>query len=572
MRRYQGIPASPGIGYGPAWIYHPVKAGAVSMERVNDPQAEWMRLNAAMNLARRQLLALEEKTLKDIGEAEAAIFQAHREFLDDVEMMNDIKNAILCRNLNAEAAVKTTFDEAAAAFAELDDPYFKARAQDIKDVADRLLRCLQGKEEGLTEALSQPSIIIADDLTPSDTVQFDKTKILGLCTAKGGPTSHTAILARSLGVPAVVSVAFDYNEIENDTLTILDGENGEVVFGPALDELETAKEKRRLWEAERQALLSAKNQPAATLDGHRVEVVANIGGIEDAEKAVEMGAEGVGLFRTEFLYLDRTELLNLDEQIFIYKKVMDILDGRPLVVRTLDIGGDKSVPYLGLKEEANPFLGWRGIRMIWERPDILANQFEALLLAGVNADLRIMLPMVSGVQEVKRAREIFDEVRSRLTAQGKAIASKVQFGIMIEVPSAALLTGHLAPIVDFFSIGTNDLTQYTLAVDRTNDRVAALASPYNPAVLKLIAITIEEAHKNGKWVGLCGELAGEKMAVPLLLGMGLDEFSMAAPNIPGVKQTIRQWSLARAKEVAQQALSMGSHIEVINYLKSLLPN
>ena len=572
MRRYQGSPASSGIVYGPAWVYHPVKVGAVKIEHIKDPEAEWQRLNAASNLARNQLQALEERARVNIGEAEAAIFQAHQEFLDDVEVMGNIKAALFNQKLNAEAAVKMSFDEAAKALSELDDPYFKARAQDVKDVSDRLLRCLQGKGNEVAEALSQPSIIIADDLTPSDTVQFDKEKILGLCTAKGGPTSHTAILARSLGVPAIVSAAFDFNEVAKGILTILDGDDGLVTFGPTLNELNLAKAKRSALDSERQVLLSEKSLPATTTDGHRVEVVANIGGVQDAEKAIEMGAEGVGLFRTEFLYLDRAELLNLAEQITIYKGVMDVMDGRPLVIRTLDIGGDKSVPYLGLKEEANPFLGWRGIRMVRERPDILANQFEALLLAGVDADLRIMLPMVSGIGEVQRAREIYDEVHANLVAQGRTIAKKVQFGIMIEVPSAALLAGHLASIVDFFSIGTNDLTQYSMAVDRTNERVAVLASPYNPAVLKLIEMTIEAAHKQGKWVGLCGELGGDKMAVPLLLGMGLDEFSMAPTNVPGVKQAIRQWSLARSKEVAKKALSMESQVEVVNYLKGLDPS
>jgi phosphoenolpyruvate-protein phosphotransferase len=285
-----------------------------------------------------------------------------------------------------------------------------------------------------------------------------------------------------------------------------------------------------------------------------------------------MGAEGVGLFRTEFLYLDRNELLDMNEQITAYRGVMQILGTRPIVVRTLDIGGDKSVPYLGLIQEQNPFLGWRGIRMVRERPDILANQFEALLLSTEQADLRIMLPMVSGIGEVQRAREIFDEVVDRLKRQGVAMPKLPQFGIMIEVPSAALLAEHLAPLVDFFSIGTNDLTQYSLAVDRTNERVALLASPYNPAVLKLIKMTIDAAHKFGKWVGLCGELGGDASAVPLLLGMGLDEFSMAPASIPVVKQTIREWSLPRCVEVATTVLGLSGSTEVINYLKEVKPS
>jgi phosphoenolpyruvate-protein phosphotransferase len=572
MRQYQGLPASSGIAIGPAWIYNPVKV-TVKVESIKDPEAEWLRLMSAVNLARNQVQALEERARVNIGQNEAAIFEAHLEFLEDVDIMGKIRNIIFKQSLNAECAVETVFNEFAKELSELPDPYLAARAQDLQDVAHRLIRCLVGADDNLGDSmLVHPSVIVADDLTPSDTVQFDKRKILGICTSKGGPTSHTAILARSLGVPAMVSGAFDIMDVENGILTILDGSEGLTIFGPTINELNMAKEKRATWESERNEQVASAHQSALTVDGHAVEVVANIGGIDDARKAVELGAEGVGLFRTEFLYLDRNELLEISEQTSIYRGVVDILAGRPLVVRTLDIGGDKSVPYLSLVTEANPFLGWRGIRMVRERPDILANQFEALLLAGVGADLRIMLPMVSSVGEVVRAREILEEVRASLKAQGKAIAEKVQFGIMVEVPSAALLAEHFAPYIDFYSIGTNDLTQYSLAVDRTNERVAVLASPFNPAVLKLVAMTIEAAHRHGKWVGMCGELAGEPSAVPLLLGMGLDEFSMASASVPAVKQVIRKWSLERCKEVAKEALALPGSSEVIKYLKGLTPS
>lgn len=571
MRRYQGLPASAGVVVGPAWTYHP-KRVVVKVELVKDPEAEWSRLRAAVNLARNQLQAVEERARVNIGEPEAAIFQAHQEFLEDVELMASIRKMIFMQKLNAEAAVKENFEQTAQALSEVEDDYFKARAQDLLDVAQRLLHCLQGGGHDEAALLTQPAIIVAEDLTPSDTVQFDKDKILGLCTAKGGPTSHTAILARSLGVPAVVSASFDIADIENGVLTVLDGIEGAAIFGPTLNELSLAKKKSAAWESERAEQLSVANLPAATLDGYCPEIAANIGGVDDARKALELGAQGVGLFRTEFLYLDRADLLDLAEQVTIYRGVMSVIGDRPLVVRTLDIGGDKSVAYLSLSEEPNPFLGWRGIRMIRERPDILANQLEALLLAGVEADLRIMLPMVSSVGEVQRAAEILDEVRRALQSQGKVFAGRVQFGVMIEVPSAALLAEHLAPLVDFFSIGTNDLTQYTLAVDRTNARVAVLASPYNPAVLKLIAMTIEAAHRHGKWVGLCGELAGETLATPLLLGMGLDEFSMAPSNIPAVKETIRRWSLKGCQAVAREALALPGSSEVIRFLKSVQPS
>ncbi len=570
MRRYQGLPASAGLAIGQAWIYQVGKITA-NQYKISDPDAEWLRLQAAVNVARNQLEALEERAKTTVGEEQAAIFAAHQEFLVDVDLMNNIHDAIFDEKMNSEAAVKQKFDGFAKALAELDDPYFKARAQDIDDVANRLLRCLQGNIEVSSYVLTHPVIIFADDLAPSDTIQFDKDKILGICIAKGGPTSHTAILARSLGVPAVVSASFDIADIEAGTLTIVDGNDGLITLGPSLAVLNTAKARLTDLENERNEQLIFTKQPAATLDGQTVEVVANIGGVDDAKKAVELGAEGVGLFRTEFLYLDRSELLNIREQIAIYRGVVDVMAGRPLVVRTLDIGGDKSLPYLSLKEEANPFLGWRGIRMVRERPDILANQFEALLRSGVGGDLRIMLPMVSGVGEVERAKEILDETIANLKKSGEPIAEKIQFGIMVEVPSAALLTKHFAPLVDFYSIGTNDLTQYTMAVDRTNERVTSLASPYNPAVLKLIAYTIDAAHKHDKWVGMCGELAGDVQAVPLLLGLGLDEFSMAPSSIPAVKQAIRKWSMEQCKKVAREALSLRGSSEVLEYLKGLEP-
>lgn len=570
MRRFQGLPAANGITIGPAWIYRPQVVEIVE-KKIANPDEEWLRYQNALAVTRAELQALEEKAKNEIGEEEAAIFQAHQEFLGDVELINVVKDAIFNQNINAEAAVSKEFNRYADLLAKLEDDYLRARAQDIKDVSDRLVRVLQGKTTDHSGGLTEPSIIVADDLTPSDTVQFEKKKILGICIAKGGPTSHTAILARSLGIPAVVSAPFCLDDVENGILTILDGNQGTVDFGPTLNELNLAKTRKADYEKNRELQISFASQPAITTDGHPVEVVANIGGIEDAKNAMEMGAEGVGLFRTEFLYLDRSDLIALDDQVTIYSGVFKVLGGKPIVVRTLDIGGDKSLSYLSLQAEQNPFLGWRGIRMVRERPDILENQFRALLMASPGADLRIMLPMVSGVGEVERSREIFESVRSDLVKNGVPISDRIQFGIMIEVPSAALLAHHLAKLVDFFSIGTNDLTQYTIAVDRTNERVAVLASPYNPAVLNLINMTIQAAHAEGKWVGLCGELAGDVPAVPLLLGMGLDEFSMAPGNVPPVKEAIRKWSMQKASLIAGEALKMRHSTDVLAYLKDQSP-
>jgi phosphoenolpyruvate-protein phosphotransferase len=572
MQKFQGLPASEGIAIGPAWIYRPSHV-TIEQHHVSDPAMEWERLQTALSLARTQLLALEDRARETAGADEAAIFGAHQLFLDDEELLSILHSHIMEQSWNAEAAVQAGFEHYARALESLEEDYFKARAADVRDVERRVLRCLKGFDAAAESQLDVPSIILAEDLTPSDTIQFDRSKILGICTVKGGPTSHTAILSRSLGVPAIVSAPLPIDNINNGLLLIMDGATGDVTLGPTLAELNTAKANQAEWQAQRQILLSQAEAPAITRDGHRVEVVANIGSSKDAELALENGAEGVGLFRTEFLYLDRDSLPSESEQTDIYRKTFKIMGSRPVVVRTLDIGGDKAVSYLSLTEEPNPFLGWRAIRMIRERPDILVSQLRALLIAGgeTQVDLRIMFPMVSSLSEVERTREIFDQVLEQLRAEGKTIPDKLQFGIMVEVPSAAILADIFAKKVDFFSIGTNDLTQYSLAVDRTNERVAALASPYHPAVLRLIKMTIDAAHQQGKWVGLCGELGGDVMAAPLLLGLGLDEFSMSAGSIPGVKQAIREWTLEICKTKAQETLQMESAVEVIEYLKGLTP-
>ena len=572
MRRYTGLAASAGIAIGPLWIYHPteVKVGRLF---VTDAPAEWARLQTALSTARTQLRALEERALATVGPDEAAIFAAHQLFLEDAELLKGLSEMVEVQSLNAEAAVHDSFEHYAQALQSLEEEYFKARAQDVRDVAGRVLRCLQGWADNSAGQLTQPAVIFAEDLTPSDTIEFDRDNILGLCTVRGGPSSHTAILARALGVPAVVGAPIPLHDVQNETLVILDGASGEVTLGPTLAKLSVARQRQAEWQAQRADQLSLAAQPATTRDGHRVEVVANIGGADDARQALAQGAEGVGLFRTEFLYLDRDTLANEIEQTAAYREVFQMMGGRPMVVRTLDIGGDKAVSYLGITAEPNPFLGWRAIRMIRERPDVLRTQFQGLLVAAgeTGADLRVMLPMVSSLGEVDRARELFDEADAFLRAERRALPERVQFGIMVEVPSAALIAEHFAEKVEFFSIGTNDLTQYTLAVDRTNERVAALASPYHPAVLRLVAMTIQAAHAHGKWVGLCGELAGDVQAVPVLLGLGLDEFSMAPASIPAVKDAIRHWPLPECRNIAAHVLTLPTAIAVIDYLRSQQP-
>ena len=565
----KGIGVSAGIAIGPGWVYRPIK---VEVKRFDDcdPLGETTRLDDALAEAKSQISELRVRTLGVIGKEEAAIFEAHLMFLDDPEFITAIKGIIDEQKINAEAAVEEVVEHFAGEMLALEDEYFRARAQDIRDIGQRVIYCLSGVDTKSLELPKEPVIILADDLTPSDTVQFDRRVLLGLCTVRGGPTSHTAILARSLGVPAAVCVPFRLDEIEKSALVILDGREGELTIDPSDEQVSAAKTNQTVWQADWQTQLAAASKPAVTLDGHTVEVVANIGNVGDARQAIEYGAEGVGLLRTEFLYMDRQTMPNEELQVSEYKEIFDVMGNRPLVVRTLDIGGDKEVAYLGLNEEPNPFLGWRAIRMISERPEVLHNQFRALLRAGVGIDLRIMIPLVSNLDEVIKARQILDEARQALINEQLPAAENVQFGIMVEVPSAALMIEHIAGYVDFFSIGTNDLTQYTLAIDRTNERVADLASPFHPAVIQLIARTIETARTKSKWVGLCGEMAGDPLATPLLLGLGLDEFSMAPTSIPVVKQVIRNLELKECREIARAALGLPSSEAVKEYLSQFI--
>ena len=565
MQKFSGIAVSGGIAIGPCWTYRPVSV-CTNRVPIDDPKPEIERFEKALRDAEVQLEQLYNRALESIGEADAAIFEAHKLFLNDPEFIGAIQSAITDERINAEAAVAETAEGFAQQMLALEDDYFKARAQDIRDVSRRILYCLNGISLDQFQ-LSQPSIILAEDLTPSDTIQFERTMILGLCTRHGGPTSHTAILARSLAVPAAVSIPFEFTNIDEGSEVILNGDSGTLTIEASVEEIESAKKAQQQWELIWESRLKSASEPARSLDGKLVEIVANIGGVEDARQAVEFGAEGVGLLRTEFLYLDFGRLPTEEEQTAIYREIFQVMGSRPVVVRTLDIGGDKQVDYLDLQQESNPFLGWRAIRMMREHPEMLLTQMRSLLkAASPESDLRIMVPMVSSVEEVQQAREIFEVAKASLQKEKDLRVRKTQFGIMVEIPSAALIIEHLAEYVDFFSIGTNDLTQYTVAVDRTNERVAYLASPFHPAVLKLIDRTIRKAHEKGRWVGLCGEMAGDPVAVPLLLGMGLDEFSMSPSAIPAVKELIRRQDTNSCKEIATEALSQPS----IQAVKELL--
>jgi len=562
-RVLHGIPAAPGFTFGPAVVWEEEDL-AVPRYRAADPAAEWERLEQARLRARGEISDLKDRLVRDNGDGEAEVFEAHLLIVGDRALLKRARSAIEAGQ-NAEAGWMDAVEFYAAQLAALPDPTLSARSADVYDVGRRVLRLLLGKSApGLR--LERPAVIVARDLTPSQTAGLDREKVLAFCTAEGGPTSHTAILAKALGLPAVVALGPGLLSVAGGETLLVDGSAGDVTVNPDPERLGAFRRLSERSARQQEAALNAAREPAITRDGLWVEVVANIGGPEDVPGALAHGAEGVGLFRTEFLFLDRSSLPDEEEQVQVYRQVFDALQGLPVVVRTLDIGGDKAVRYLGFEQEANPFLGWRAIRMNEGRPDVFRSQVRALLRAGVGADLRIMAPMVSNLEEVRLARIFLEEARQSLQQEGLPCAQQVQFGVMVEVPSAAILAEAFARQVDFFSIGTNDLTQYTLAVDRTNARVAHLASPYHPAVLHLIDRTIRAAHNHGKWVGVCGELAGEALAAPLLLGLGLDEFSMAPALIPQIKSILRKCSLAECRDLAARALECSTTAEVLALL------
>jgi phosphoenolpyruvate-protein phosphotransferase len=538
---------------------------------MEDPAAEWARFQAALETAHEQLADVYAKAETESGAEQAAIFQAHVMMLEDPELLEAVRVDIQEQCVNAEAALSDAAEMYAQMLESLDDEYLSARAADVRDVATRVLRILLGVAESPTAELTVPSIILARDLTPSDTVMLDKSLVLGFCTAEGGATSHTAILARGLGLPAVVGAGLDVLEIPDGAMLVLDGSDGTLLVEP--DEGMVARYRARQ-AAAATVLAQARGQahePAVTRDGHRVEVVANIGNVEGAKAALEAGAEGAGLLRTEFLYLERAHLPDEEEQYRAYRAIVNVFGDLPVILRTLDIGGDKELSYLDLPREMNPFLGLRAIRLCLAQPSLFRPQLRAALRAGAGRNLKIMFPMVSAVAEVQAARAVLEECRAELLAEGQSVAEHMEIGIMVETPAAAVMADHLAAEVDFFSIGTNDLSQYTMAADRTNAQVAPLATGFHPAVLRLVRDVIAAAHAQGKWVGLCGELAGEPLAIPILLGLGLDEFSMNPPAIPLAKQIILALTLDEAQEVAQAALELGSPNAVQSLIRERVP-
>jgi len=570
MKTVKGIPASYGIAIGPAFVYErhdPV----IECRTVDDPEIELVRFDAARITAKLQLDEIYKKAKAESGDEEAEIFKAQAMMLDDPELISAVKTIVQKERTNVEPALSDTVENYAGMLESLEDEYLSARALDIRDVGSRLLRILIGVAESPAENLKVPSIVIAKDLTPSDTILLDKAYVLGFCTSKGGATSHTAILARSLALPAVVGAGDTVHTVKDGTMLILDGDSGEILIQPDKSSLADYQARQEKFYELRSKADNVSHEPAITLDGYRVEVVANIGNVEGARTALDAGAEGVGLLRSEFLFLERHSLPTEDEQYNSYKTIGDAFDQLPVVLRTLDVGGDKEIPYIDMPNEGNPFLGVRAIRLCLARPQLFKPQLRAALRAGYGNNLKLMFPMVATVNEVLQARTLLDECRTELLDEGYPVAEKMEIGIMIEIPAAAIMADQLAEVVDFFSIGTNDLSQYTLAADRTNENVAQIASGFQPAVFRLIKQVIDAAHSKGKWVGLCGELAGELLAIPILLGLGLDEFSMNPPAIPYAKLLIRSISMENAREVAVKALDQPGDAEIRTLVKESVP-
>ncbi len=566
----QGIAASPGVAVGPAALYRP-RLPEVVARHVDAPADEWRRLQEAVDTARTEIDALHRRAMSQVGVNEADIFEAHLLFLEDPTTLEATRELIFGESLNAEAAWQRQTLALAEAYTGMEDEYMQARAADIEDVGQRVLRRLMGVEPPSLD-FPEPSILIAADLTPSDTARLDPQRVLAICTELGGATAHSAILARALGIPAVVGLGHDVWQVTEGQRIAVDGDSG--VLWAEADEAQLAAfaARRDAWhEAQRQAKVSGQ-AAAVTRDGFRVEIAANIGSPNDVSPALEYGAEGVGLFRTEFLFMDRPQAPSEDEQFDAYRRAALLMGERPLIIRTLDVGGDKPLPYLDLGEEANPFLGWRAIRFCLQRPDIFLPQLRAILRAsaagGQSLNVKIMFPMVGTVTELRGAKMMLDEARRQLRAENIPFNEKMEVGIMIEVPAAVAVADQLAREADFFSIGTNDLTQYVMAADRGNARVSGLASAFQPAVLRNVRDAAEAAHAAGIWIGMCGELAGNPMAAPVLLGLGLDELSMSAPSVPAVKEAVRGLTMADARRIAGEVLACESIEAVLDKLNS----
>ncbi|MEC2059602.1 phosphoenolpyruvate--protein phosphotransferase [Bacillus stercoris] len=566
MQELKGIGASAGIAIAKAYRLEEPDL-TVEKKSISDSEAEVSRFDEAIARSKEELEKIKEHALKELGQDKADIFSAHLLVLSDPELLNPVKEKISTDSVNAEFALKETSSMFVTMFESMDNEYMKERAADIRDVTKRVTGHLLGVEIPNPSMISEEVIIVAEDLTPSDTAQLNREFVKGFTTDIGGRTSHSAIMARSLEIPAVVGTKAATGTIQNGVTVIVDGINGDVIIDPSAETVKEYEEKHNSYLAQKAEWAKLVNEPTVSKDGHHVELAANIGTPDDVKGVLENGGEAVGLYRTEFLYMGRDQLPTEDEQFDAYKTVLERMEGKSVVVRTLDIGGDKELPYLQLPKEMNPFLGYRAIRLCLEEQEIFRTQLRALLRASTYGNLKIMFPMIATVNEFKEAKAILLEEKEKLVKAGQAVSDDIEVGMMVEIPSTAVIADQFAKEVDFFSIGTNDLIQYTMAADRMNERVSYLYQPYNPAILRLITLVIEAAHKEGKWVGMCGEMAGDEIAIPILLGLGLDEFSMSATSILPARTQISKLSKQEAESFKEKILSMGTTEEVVAFVK-----
>ena len=562
----QGIAASDGIAI--AKVYTLTEPDlTVTKVTVEDSEKEVSRLDDALAASIKDVELIKETALKNLGKEEAQVFDAHLMVLSDPELIGQVKDSITSNKVNAESALKEVTDMFISIFAGMEDnPYMQERAADIRDVSKRILAHLLGVKVPSPATIKDEVIIVAADLTPSDTAQLNRQYVKAFVTDIGGRTSHSAIMARSLEIPAIVGTKEVTSIAKDGDIIIVDGLSGDVFLNPSEEVVAEYRAKAEAFAAQQAEWEKLKDSKTYTKDGHQVELAANIGTPKDLEGVVHNGAEGVGLYRTEFLYMDSHEMPTEEDQFEAYKAVLEGMNGKPVVVRTMDIGGDKELPYLPLPHEMNPFLGYRAIRISLNEPEMFRTQLRALLRASVYGKLRIMFPMIATLNDFRGAKALLEEEKAKLIAEGVAVSDDIQVGIMIEIPAAAVLAHQFAKEVDFFSIGTNDLIQYTMAADRMNERVSYLYQPYNPSILTLIKHVIDSAHKEGKWAGMCGEMAGDQTAVPLLVGLGLDEFSMSASSVLKTRSLISKLTLGDMQALAAKAINECATVEEVEAL------
>ncbi|HAR4095671.1 TPA: phosphoenolpyruvate--protein phosphotransferase [Staphylococcus aureus] len=567
----KGIAASDGVAIAKAYLLVEPDLTFDKNEKVTDVEGEVAKFNSAIEASKVELTKIRNNAEVQLDADKAAIFDAHLLVLDDPELIQPIQDKIKNENANAATALTDVTTQFVTIFESMDNEYMKERAADIRDVSKRVLSHILGVELPNPSMIDESVVIVGNDLTPSDTAQLNKEFVQGFATNIGGRTSHSAIMSRSLEIPAIVGTKSITQEVKQGDMIIVDGLNGDVIVNPTEDELIAYQDKRERYFADKKELQKLRDADTVTVDGVHAELAANIGTPNDLPGVIENGAQGIGLYRTEFLYMGRDQMPTEEEQFEAYKEVLEAMGGKRVVVRTLDIGGDKELSYLNLPEEMNPFLGYRAIRLCLAQQDIFRPQLRALLRASVYGKLNIMFPMVATINEFREAKAILLEEKENLKNEGHDISDDIELGIMVEIPATAALADVFAKEVDFFSIGTNDLIQYTLAADRMSERVSYLYQPYNPSILRLVKQVIEASHKEGKWTGMCGEMAGDETAIPLLLGLGLDEFSMSATSILKARRQINGLSKNEMTELANRAVDCATQEEVIelvnNYVK-----